>query len=63
MYEAVRQIGVQGFILREAIPLALSLIIAEVFFKFGSFSLEVIAFLATWFLLSAATAAVRNRLR
>lgn len=29
-------------------PLAASLLIAELFFKFGSFTLEAIAFLAVW---------------
>jgi hypothetical protein len=29
-------------------PLAASLVIAELFYKFGSFSLEAMGFLATW---------------
>jgi hypothetical protein len=38
---------------RETPALGASLILAEVFYKFGSFSLECVAFLATWFALSA----------
>jgi hypothetical protein len=38
---------------REAPPLAAALIIAELFYKFHSFSLECLAFLATWYLLGA----------
>lgn len=38
----------------EQVPaLALAWIIAELFFKFHSFSLECAAFLATWFVLDA----------
>jgi len=35
-------------LLYEAPPFAAALVIAEVFFKFGSFTLEVIAFLILW---------------
>lgn len=54
MYELVIQIGIPKFMLREAVPLAISLAIAEVFYKFHSFTLETLAFLATWYLISAA---------
>jgi hypothetical protein len=33
-------------------PLAASLVIAELFYKFGSFSLEAVGFLATWAVVS-----------
>jgi hypothetical protein len=36
----------------EVPPLAVALVIAEMFFKFGSFSLEAIAFLVLWYALS-----------
>jgi hypothetical protein len=38
----------------EAPTLVISLVIAEVFFKFGSFTVEAVAMLATWWLLSSA---------
>jgi hypothetical protein len=33
-------------------PLAIALLVAETFFKFGSFSLEAIAFLTLWYAMS-----------
>ena len=41
-----------GLLYLEAVPLAAALMIAERFFKFGSFTLEALPFLATWFALS-----------
>jgi hypothetical protein len=41
-------------ILAEQIPVVLvSLIIAELFYKFHSFTLEAMAFLATWYVLDS----------
>jgi hypothetical protein len=40
-----------------------SLVIAEVFYKFHSFTLECLAFLATWLAMSSVLALVANRLR
>ena len=51
MYELVKHIGFVGFLTREAAPLVVSLAIAELFFKFHSFTLEALAFLATWYLI------------
>lgn len=46
--QSFRQIGT------EQLPAILTAgVIAEVFYKFGSFSLECIAFLATWFVFDA----------
>ena len=36
---------------RELVPFALSLLIAQVFFKWGSFALELLGFLLLWFVL------------
>jgi hypothetical protein len=36
---------------RESIPFGISLLIAELFFKFHSFTLECIAFLLLWYVL------------
>ena len=42
-------------LLKEQLPaLVLSLIVAELFYKFHSFTLETVAFLATWFVVDAA---------
>ncbi len=37
----------------EAPTLLISLVVAELFYKFGSFTLEAVAMLATWWLLSS----------
>lgn len=39
-------------ILEEAPALLFSLVLAETFYKLGSFSLELFAFFGTWYLLS-----------
>jgi hypothetical protein len=53
MYSYVRAVGVPAFMIREAFPCAMSFVIAELFYKFHSFTLETLAFLATWTALSA----------
>lgn len=40
-------------LLKQLPSLSLSVIIAELFYKFHSFTLECIAFLATWFVIDA----------
>jgi hypothetical protein len=44
----------------QGIGLVLSLIIAELFYKFHSFTLEAIAFLVTWYVLGAIAEFVRR---
>lgn len=61
MYESVKQIGVMPFLAREAIPFGVSLLIAELFYKFHSFTLEALAFLATWYAISAISSRLLNR--
>ena len=51
MYELIRQASLRGLVVQEGTVLVLALGIAEVLFKFGSFLLEAIAFLLTWYLL------------
>ncbi|MGH7354634.1 MAG: hypothetical protein ACRELS_08695 [Candidatus Rokuibacteriota bacterium] len=48
MYTLVRLVS-WGRLLREQVPaLLLSFVIAELFYKFHSFTLETVAFLGTW---------------
>lgn len=56
MYELTRSWGLRELALREILPLGASLLIAELFYKFHSFTLEAVAFLATWYVLSAGRA-------
>jgi hypothetical protein len=63
MYSLLRSASVKTLLAEQALPLAGSVVIAEVFYKFHSFTLECIAFLATWAILDAGLAAVTGRLR
>ena len=54
MYSLIRTTPIRQLLLEQAPTLGVSLVIAETFFKFHSFTLECIAFLATWTALDAA---------
>ena len=56
MFELLRSRPLRHLLSRQAPALALSLLVAELFYKFGSFTLECLGFLATWFVLDAAFA-------
>lgn len=60
MYQFLRSIGFKKFLLTELPVLLLALFIAELAFKFGSFLLEALAFLATWGLLGWITSLLQN---
>ena len=51
MYTMMQAIETRALRAQQAVILLAAFIIAEVFYKFGSFALECIAFLATWFVL------------
>ena len=50
MYTLLHKLGSKALLARESPALLLSWIIAELFYKFGSFTLETGAFLVTWYL-------------
>jgi hypothetical protein len=52
VYTLVRQLDSRAVAATEITAFAGSLVIAEVFYKFHSFSLECVAFLVTWLALS-----------
>ena len=52
MYTLIRHAGLRGALTAEAPSLFLSVLAAELFYKFHSFTLECTAFLATWFAVS-----------
>ncbi|MET3597920.1 hypothetical protein ABID26_007347 [Mesorhizobium shonense] len=54
MFSLTQAIGINGMARRELVPFMIAFVIAEVFYKLGSFALECVAFLATWYLLSYA---------
>ena len=51
MYSLLRRVGLRETAQKEAPSLLVSLLIAELFFKFHSFVLETGAFLVTWYAL------------
>ena len=53
MFELLRSSTLRQLVARQAPALVISLIIAELFYKFGSFTLECLGFLVTWFVLDA----------
>lgn len=55
MYMLIQNLGLREWLVRQAPVLIGALAIAEIFYKFGSFLLEAIAFLVTWFFLDAIT--------
>jgi hypothetical protein len=51
--DSSRRVGIREGVLVEAPSFALSLGVAEFCYKFHSFTLECLAFLATWFVVSS----------
>ena len=49
MFSRIKDLGLRIAVRQEAIPFLISFAIAEFFFKFKSFALECLAFLAVWF--------------
>ena len=58
MYELIRSSSRHELITRHGPALLLAFVIAELFYKWGSFSLECLGFLGTWFVLDAIWALV-----
>ena len=52
MFSLIKLLGVQVAAKQEAVPFLIAFLIAEFFFKFKSFALECLAFLAVWYVLS-----------
>jgi hypothetical protein len=52
MFSMIKELGVQVALKREAAPFLIAFLTAEFFFKFKSFALECLGFLAVWFVLS-----------
>jgi len=52
VFSLIKDLGLLVAAKQEALPFLISFGIAEFFFKFKSFALECLAFLAVWFVLS-----------
>lgn len=62
MYSLMRSMSLRSLLVEQLPVLLLAMIIAEFFYKFRSFTLETIAFLATWFVLDWIVQSVRRAL-
>jgi len=62
MYTLLRSVPISNLLALQAPALLASFIIAEMFFKFKSFTLECLAFLVTWFVIDALLSVGRNLL-
>ena len=60
MYALVQRLNKSELFLAQLPSAAAALIIAELFYKFGSFTLECLGFLATWWLIDAAQHHIRR---
>ena len=61
MFTLIQELGLKQALRREAIPLSLAFLIAEMAYKFKSFALECVAFLLTWYVLSLIQSLVLGR--
>jgi len=62
MYTLTRGLAGRTGMIAESFSLVASLLIAELFYKFHSFTLECAAFLATWWLIGGALSLLSRRL-
>jgi hypothetical protein len=61
MYRFIRSLSVREIFLEHVPSVTVSFVIAETFYKFHSFTLECLAFLATWYLLDILANSVFKR--
>ena len=61
MYTLTRLLPAKHLLTRQLPALAISLLTAEFLYRFGSFTLEAVAFLATWFVVDAVLSRVADR--
>jgi hypothetical protein len=59
VYSLINSIGVRRGLIQEAPAFIVAMILAEVFYKFHSFTLECLAFLAIWLVVSYGAARMR----
>jgi hypothetical protein len=60
MYTLIRNASLGALLSTQAPALVISLVIAEIFFKWKSFALECLGFLALWFVLDVIFSAIRS---
>jgi hypothetical protein len=62
MYQLIRRQSLKGITFETLPPLIASLLVAEFFYKWHSFTLECAGFLATWFVMDWLWWTVRRKL-
>jgi len=61
MYELIRTVPARRLVVEQVPAMGTALVLAEVFYKFHSFTLEALAFLGTWFTLDLLGKLARGR--
>ena len=60
MYQLLRSLSGQDLVVQQAPVFVVAFVLASVFYKFGNFALECVAFLATWFVLDLLASVART---
>lgn len=63
MYALFSAFGIRDAMQRELLPFMIALVIAQLYFKWGSFALELVGFVAVWFALGFVSERVNGALR
>ena len=63
MFQFFAHLSKQDLALRQLPAFTLSFVLASLFYRFGSFALECVAFLATWFVVDAVAQILVGRRR
>ena len=63
MYTLIQSTPLRRLILEQGFAFGFSLLIAELFYKFHSFTLECLAFLATWYMIDFGIQAIHKWLQ
>ena len=61
MFTLIRTLPLSHVLSRQLPAFALSLVVAELFYKFHSFSLECLAFLGTWYIIDFVVQTITDR--
>lgn len=49
MYSLIAENSIRHILEREFVPFLLALVVAQLYFKWGSFALELVGFVVVWF--------------
>ncbi|MFK7879058.1 hypothetical protein [Roseobacter sp.] len=63
MYSLFKTFALKDILEREFLPFTIALIIAQLYFKWGSFALELVGFIFTWLILGYGAQILLNAIR